>query len=100
MSIKTFVRRATGTTIGVVGAILWIGAGLFCLIWALEVLFSIFGWWTIFVGLILLPVTYLGSIFIVWFSLGQFPWIMLLPYIVSFVGLATMAIGGKVRGVA
>ena len=98
MSIKTSFRRATGTTIGVVGIILWVAAGLFCFIWTLHVLFSVFGVWTIFVGLLLAPVTYLASIFIVWFSVGAFPWTMLIPYAISFLGMSIVLIGSKVRG--
>ena len=98
MSIKTAIRKATGTTIGVIGVILWFAAGAVCFVWTLYVLFSVFGVWTIFVGLFLAPITYVASIFIVWFSLKAFPWIMLLPYLVSFIGMGIVLIGGKVRG--
>ena len=98
MSIKTSIRKATGTTMGIIGIILWFGAGIVCFVWTLYVLFSLFGWWTIFVGLILAPITYVASIFIVWFSLGTFPWIMLVPYLVSFVGMGIILAGGKIRG--
>ena len=66
----------------------------------IEVLISkmIFGIWTIFVGLFLLPITYIASIFIVWFSTGIFPIILLIPYVISFIGLALAAIGGKISG--
>jgi len=92
------LRRATSTTIGLLGVILWVLGGLACLVWTLYVLFSIFGVWTIFVGLLLAPVTYVASIFIVWFSTGHFPVILLSSYVVSFIGLALASIGEKIKG--
>jgi len=94
----SWFRRAAGTTIGVVGLILWVIGGLICFVWTLYVLFSLFGWWTIFVGLILAPVTYIASIFIVWFSTGHFPLILLIPYVISLIGLALTAAGAKIKG--
>ena len=67
-------------------------------VWTLYVLFSTFGVWTIFVGLLFAPVTYIASIFIIWFSTGAFPVILLLPYLASFVGIGLVAIGGAVTG--
>jgi hypothetical protein len=98
MRAGSWFRKATGTTIGFVGIILWILCGLACFVWTLYVLFSIFGVWTIFVGLILAPITYIASIFIVWFSTGHFPVILLIPYVVSLAGLALAALGGKIKG--
>jgi len=98
MKVGGWFRKATGTTLGVVGIILWILSGLACLVWTLYVLFSIFGVWTIFVGLLLAPITYIASIFIVWFSTGHFPVILLIPYVVSLIGLALAALGGKIKG--
>lgn len=80
------------------GLILWVTGGLICFVWTLYVLFSIFGLWTIFVGLILAPVTYIASVFIIWFSTGHFPLILLIPYVLSFIGLMLASVGGKIRG--
>lgn len=91
-------RGAAGTTIGCVGIILWFISGLVCFVWALYVMFEVFGVWTIFVGLFFFPITYIASIFIVWFSTGVFPIILLIPYVISFIGLALAAIGGKISG--
>jgi hypothetical protein len=98
MKAGNWFRRATGTTIGILGLILWVIGGLICFIWTLYVLFSIFGLWTIFVGLILAPVTYIASVFIIWFSTGHFPLILLIPYVLSFIGLILASVGGKIRG--
>jgi len=65
-------------------------------IWTLYVLFTTFGAWTIFVGIMFMPVTYMASIFIIWFSTGAFPLIILAPYLASFVGLGLVAIGGAI----
>ena len=91
-------RTGTGRFIQVIGVLLWGGCGLLMFIWTLYVLFSIFGIWTIFVGLLLAPVTYVASIFIIWFSTGIFPVFLLAPYIVSFFGIAMIALGGAISG--
>src|SRR4030042_1007196 len=56
-------RTGTGCFIQLLGGILWLGGGLIVFIWTIHVLFSTFGIWTIFVGLLLAPVTYIASIF-------------------------------------
>jgi len=98
MSLLSKAKTGTGRSIQVIGFILWLGAGLVTFVWTLYVLFAVFGIWTIFVGLILAPVTYVASIFIVWFSTQQFPLIMLVPYILSFVGMIMVALGGSLAG--
>ena len=91
-------RTGTGRFIQIIGGLLWGVCGLLMFIWTLYVLFSIFGIWTIFVGLLLAPVTYVASIFIIWFSTGIFPVLLLIPYIASFFGLVLVAIGGAISG--
>jgi len=91
-------RTGFGRFVQVVGVILWLGCGLLMFVWALYVLFSTFGVWTIFVGLFLFPITYTASIFIIWFSTGVFPSMLLAPYILSFVGLVIVAAGGAISG--
>jgi len=91
-------RTGTGRFIQVIGGILWGGCGLLMTIWALYVLFTTFGIWTIFVGLLFFPITYIASIFIIWFSIGVFPLILLAPYLVSFVGVVLVVIGGAISG--
>jgi hypothetical protein len=98
MGFISRLRKATSTTIGLLGVILWFLGALACFVWTLYVLFSIFGVWTIFVGILLAPITYLASIFIIWFSTGHFPLILLIPYIVSFIGLALASLGERIRG--
>ena len=98
MGLFKKARTVLGRTIQIIGYILWVVAGLALLIWTLFVLFSTFGVWTIFVGLILAPVTWLASVFIIWFSTGVFPVILLIPYVVSFIGVALVGIGGKIGG--
>jgi len=93
MSVAGFIRKATGNTIGVVGFVLWLLAGLFCFVWTLYVLFTVFGVWAIFVGLLLAPVTYVASIFIIWFTTGVFPLLLLVPYVMSWVG--SVKLGAK-----
>ena len=98
MGLIKKARTGLGCTIQIIGGILWAGAGLVVFIWTLYVLFSTFGVWTIFVGLLLAPVTYVASILIVWFSTGIFPLIMLIPYVASWVGIGIIAIGGAISG--
>ena len=78
--------------------VLWIVAGLFCFVWTLYVLFGVFGAWAILVGFLFAPITYVASIFIVWFTTGVFPFLLLLPYVVSWVGLALVSVGGHIHG--
>jgi hypothetical protein len=91
-------KTGTGIAMQIIGGILWFGCGLLMFIWTLYVLFSVFGVWTIFVGLILAPITYAASIFIIWFSEGVFPTILLIPYILSWAGMLMMGFGGTVTG--
>jgi hypothetical protein len=98
MGLFKKARTGLGCTIQIIGGILWAGAGLVVFIWTLYVLFSLFGVWTIFVGLILAPVTYVASILIVWFSTGIFPLVMLIPYVVSWVGMGVMYVGSIISG--
>jgi hypothetical protein len=98
MGLIKKARTGAGCFVQIIGGILWIGCGLLMFIWTLYVLFSTFGVWTIFVGLLLAPVTYLASIFIIWFSTGIFPVILLIPYVASFIGMALIGIGGGIRG--
>jgi len=98
MGLLKKARTGAGCFVQIVGGILWIGCGLLMFIWTLYVLFATFGIWTIFVGLLLAPVTYLASFFIIWFSTGIFPVILLIPYIASWVGMGIMAIGGAISG--
>jgi hypothetical protein len=98
MGLLTKARTGTGWVIQLIGGLLWLGGGLTVLVWTLYVLFTYFGIWTIFVGLIFAPVTYVASILIVWFTTHDFPVIMLLPYVTSFIGMAVLSIGGKIKG--
>ena len=98
MGLISKAKTGTGRFIQVIGGILWIGCGLLMFVWTLYVLFTIFGIWTIFVGLILAPITYVASIFIIWFSTGDFPVILLAPYLGSFLGVALLTIGGAISG--
>lgn len=91
-------RTGTGCFVQLIGGILWCLSALATFVWTLYVLFSLFGPLAIFIGFILAPVTYIASIFIVWFSTGVFPVVLLIPYVVSFVGIVLMAIGGGIRG--
>jgi hypothetical protein len=93
-----WLRRATGTGLGFLGTVLGILAGLFCFVWTLYVLFQVFGAWAILVGFLFAPITYVAGIFIVWFAAGVFPLLLLLPYFMSWLGLALASIGGHIHG--
>ena len=98
MGLVKKARTGIGCFVQIIGGILWLGCGLLMVIWALYVLFCTFGVWTIFVGLLLFPVTYVASIFIIWFSTGVFPVVLLIPYILSFVGMVIAGVGSAVSG--
>jgi len=98
MGVFQKVRDVAGTTVGCVGMLIWAISGLICFVVALWVLFETFGAWTILIGLFLAPITYLASFFIVWFSTGVFPVLLLIPYVLSFVAMVLVAIGGRISG--
>jgi len=98
MSFIKKARTGMGCFVQGIGGVLWLGCGLLMFIWTLYVLFSNFGIWTIFVGLVLAPITYVASIFIIWFTTGIFPLILIFPYILSFIGIVIMSVGSKISG--
>ena len=98
MSIISKFRYASGTGIGCLGQIIWFIGGAISVVWTLYVLFSTFGIWTIFVGLLFAPITYVASILIVWFTIGIFPVLLLIPWGISIVGLILVGIGSTVKG--
>jgi hypothetical protein len=91
-------RTGTGCFVQIIGGILWAGAGLTVFIWTLYVLFHTFGAWTILIGLLFAPITYVASILIVWFSTGIFPLFMLIPYVVSWIGAVIIYLGQRISG--
>ncbi len=91
-------RTGTGCFVQIIGGILWVGSGLAAFIWALYVLFETFGAWTILIGLLLAPITYLAAVFIVWFSTGIFPVIVLILWLASWVGAGIAYIGSRISG--
>lgn len=96
-----FMKRAqtgTGRFIQVIGGIVFIGAGLTTFIWELSALYSAFGAWTILVALFFAPITYIVAVFIVWFSTGVFPIIVLILWLASWLGVGIFALGSRVTG--
>ena len=96
-----FLRKArtgTGRFIQVIGWLIFLGTGLVAFIWVLFALYSAFGAWTILVALLFAPVTYVAAVFIVWFSTGVFPIIVLILWLASWLGMGIVAIGGGVSG--
>jgi hypothetical protein len=98
MGLIKRAKTGVGRGIQIIGMVLWAVGGLVALIWALYALFSYFGWWAVFVGLCLTPITYFASILIVWFTTGIFPVVLLIPYIASWVGMGLGVIGGIISG--
>ena len=98
MGLFKKARTGTGWFIQVIGGLIWIGCGIWVLIWTLNVLFDTIGVWTIFVGLLFAPFTYLASILIVWFTSDNFPFLILIPYFASFIGIGIIALGGAIKG--
>jgi hypothetical protein len=91
-------RKITGNAIGCIGALTWVGGGLITLFIVLKVMFEHFGVWTIFVGLLFAPITWIASILIVWFTENSFPWYFLVAYGISFGGLILAGIGSAIKG--
>lgn len=96
-----FIRKArtgTGCLVQTIGGIIFIGSGLAVFIWELYVLFTAFGAWTILIALLFAPITYLAAIFIVWFSTGVFPVIVLILWLVSWIGGGIIYVGSRISG--
>ena len=98
MGLFSRARTGTGRMVQVVGFVLWMTGALLTFVWTLYLLFSTFGVWTIFVGLLFAPVTYIASVFILWFSTGAFPLFLSAPYLFSFVGGGLLVAGGAIAG--
>jgi phosphoglycerol transferase MdoB-like AlkP superfamily enzyme len=98
MGLIEKARTGTGLSVQIIGYILWVGSGLAAFIWALWALFDAFGAWTIIIALLLTPITYLAAIFIVWFSTGIFPIIVLILWLLSWVGAGIAYVGGRISG--
>src|SRR4030042_1261722 len=84
MGLINKARTGTGWFMQIIGGLIWIGCGGWVLIWTLHLLFA--------------PVTYLASILIVWFTSDSFPFLILIPYFASFIGITIIALGGKIKG--
>lgn len=98
MGLIEKARTGTGCFVQIIGGILLAGSGLAVFIWTLYVLFATFGAWTILIALLLAPITYFAAIFIVWFSTGVFPVIVLILWLVSWVGAGIIYIGQRIGG--
>lgn len=98
MGLIKIARTGLGRTIQIIGIIFWVVTGLVAFIWTLYVLFATFGAWTILIALLLAPITYLASIFIVWFSTGVFPVIVFIFWLASWTGAGMAYIGSRISG--
>ena len=91
-------RTGTGCFVQIIGGILWVGCGLVAFIWELYVLFHVFGVFALFIALIFAPITYFFAVLVVWFSTGIFPVIVLILWLGSWLGMAIMYVGSRIRG--
>ncbi len=98
MGLVKKARTGTGFAVQIIGGIILAGCALTVFIWTLFVLFAAFGPLAIFIALIAFPVTYLGAVFIVWFSTGTFPVIVLILWLASWVGGVLIGVGGSIKG--
>lgn len=98
MGLIKRARTGLGCTIQIIGGFIWIGSGLTVFIWELYVLFTTFGAWTILIGLFLAPITYLAAVLIVWFTTRIFPVLVLILWLVSWIGMGIVGLGGAISG--
>ena len=59
-------QTGTGRFLQVIGAIIFIGAGLWTFFWELLALHIAFGGWALIIALIFAPVTYFAAVIVVW----------------------------------
>ncbi len=98
MGVIKKARTGAGCFVQIIGGILFVGSGLVVFIWELYVLFTAFGAWTILIALVLAPITYFAAIFIVWFSTGVFPVIVLILWLTSWLGVGIIYVGERIGG--
>ena len=98
MGLIKKARTGTGCIVQLIGGILWGACPLVAFVWALWALFDAFGAWTILIALVLTPITYIAAIFIVWFSTGVFPVIVLILWLVSWLGMGVLYLGSRITG--
>ena len=91
-------KTGTGRLVQIIGGIIFVGSGLTVFIWELYVLFTAFGAWTILIALLFAPITYFAAIFIVWFSTGSFPIIVLILWLASWIGAGVIYVGNRITG--
>ena len=98
MGIFQKARTGTGCLIQAIGGIIWLGSGLVVTIWAIYVLFTTYGVWTIIICLLLFPIVYFAAVLIVWFTTGIFPVIALILWLASWLGAGIFFIGSRISG--
>jgi len=91
-------KTGTGSLFQILGGILCISSGLAAFIWALSALFHAFGVWAIIIALLLAPITFITAIFIVWLTTGIFPFIVLILWLASWLGIGIVYIGSRIGG--
>ena len=91
-------KTGTGNFVQVVGYLIWIGCGLYIFIYEIGVINDAFGFWLAALAFILAPIVYGFAFFIDWIITGVFPLGIFILWLVSWVGLAIVALGASIKG--
>lgn len=90
-------KTGTGYFIQIVGYLIWLGCGLYIMIWEFNIIADALSIWVAILAVFLFPVLFVFAVPIAWFLTGTFPLTILILWLFSLVGMAIAAAGSSMR---
>ncbi|MFC1967128.1 hypothetical protein ACFLV2_00570 [Chloroflexota bacterium] len=91
-------KSGIGYFVQIVGGILWLGCGLYIMIYEIGVINDAFGFWLAALAFVLFPIVYAFAFFIDWIVTGTFPIDIFVLWLLSLVGMVITYAGSRIRG--
>ena len=91
-------RTGTGCFIQILGGILWLGCGLYIMIWEFNVIADALSILVAVIAVFLFPVLFVFAVPIAWILTGTFPLMILILWLLSLVGMWIMGAGASIKG--
>lgn len=91
-------KTGTGCFIQIIGGILWLGCGLYIMIWEFSVIADALSTWVAILAVFLFPVLFVFAVPIAWFLTGTFPLGILILWLLTWVGMLIMRAGASIKG--
>ena len=88
------MRKPLCATAIYVGGALAITTGFVLGIWTINIIADSLGFIGVLVSMVGLPITLVASVPIVWTGTGEFPFLLLLLWLLMWLGIITAAVGG------